>query len=792
MKICKNILFLNLKNLSIIKGKKRKEKITCQFPKYIGIDNNKRCIINLMLYKIFKGYILLLLCVIIILKNEYIYEDSYIKLLSQYNHIFTRILSEINLKGEHNGKRKNSNINTGMNRSHIKTKNMDNTNIKSSDMNNINANATSSNNIMLNNFPKFNEIENNNKNDIHNNIFYSFYNNKNDNNEINDGNNILSFNDYIWKKHVQMNKTNLNSDLDIITKKLESFTLNDYKQFGNTTINYDYCYDNRFSTSSKGDKSNNMNYERNDHFVEHQNVGVDEMTCGTTKGTDDLRHHNSNTTDYSGYNTDELDEETGDENCEAYKKIEKYKRYNRYKRNKERKRTSENTTNNKNISHRNDRMGNEKISHRNDRMGNKNISHRNDRMGNKNISHGNDRMGNKNISHGNDRMGNENISHCNNRSNIKNGLNDEDRQNKEHKINNVQKRNGFFKEHMAYESDDLFKKNGHPFNENSQKCYRCRKEKNHVRKHNEETNIKLKTEHKTYKESSYSSITNSDSNDSTNSSISELYSYRNRKIKNINEDKSFSEEQTTMNKYFKHNKQKDLGSSYHSQSLNGYDDYQDEKIFEKIPKKKNQNRNNISSKKMNTEIKVEEVKYNEIVFEEFEDEVLEDNLMNLKQYEYHRTLSEEKFYKMIDTLGDVLCNKDMLYIFNFINSFERKKYLIMQEDFNIYCEWYSSVNKIPVNVKQKYMIKIAFYQTKDYIDLESIFYYNFYSFINRTYVIHKQDFILKLNEIKTIWKNYRLEKMEYWKKYLSSKFKKYKRNEYIRRTYLKYSDLFFP
>ncbi|EUR71906.1 hypothetical protein PFBG_02932 [Plasmodium falciparum 7G8] len=371
MEICKNILFLNFKNLSIIKGKKRKEKITCQFPKYIGTDNNKRCIINLMLYKIFKGYILLLLWVIIILKNEYIYEDSYIKLVSQYNHIFTRILSEINLKGEHNDKRKNSNINTGMNRPHIKTKNMDNINIKSSNVNNINANATSSNNIMLNNFPKFNEIENNNKNDIHNNMFYSFYNNKNDNNEINDGNNILSFNDYIWKKHVQMNKTNLNSDLDIITKKLESFTLKDDKQFGDTTINYDYCFDNRFSTSSKGDESNNMNYERNDHFVEYQNVGVDEMACGTTQGTDDLRHHNSNTTDYSGYSTDELDEETSDENCEGYKKIEKYKRYNRYKRNKERKRTSENTTNNKNISNRNDRMGNKNISHRNDRMGNK-------------------------------------------------------------------------------------------------------------------------------------------------------------------------------------------------------------------------------------------------------------------------------------------------------------------------------------------------------------------------------------------------------------------------------------
>ncbi|ETW61414.1 hypothetical protein PFMC_02834 [Plasmodium falciparum CAMP/Malaysia] len=714
MEICKNILFLNFKNLSIIKGKKRKEKITCQFPKYIGTDNNKRCIINLMLYKIFKGYILLLLWVIIILKNEYIYEDSYIKLVSQYNHIFTRILSEINLKGEHNDKRKNSNINTGMNRPHIKTKNMDNINIKSSNVNNINANATSSNNIMLNNFPKFNEIENNNKNDIHNNMFYSFYNNKNDNNEINDGNNILSFNDYIWKKHVQMNKTNLNSDLDIITKKLESFTLKDDKQFGDTTINYDYCFDNRFSTSSKGDESNNMNYERNDHFVEYQNVGVDEMACGTTQGTDDLRHHNSNTTDYSGYSTDELDEETSDENCEGYKKIEKYKR-----------------------------MGNEKISHRN------------------------------------------------NRSNIKNGLNNEDRQNKRHKINNVQKRNGFCKEHMAYESDDLFKENGDPFNENSQKCYRCRNEKNHIRKNNEETNIKLKTEHKTHKESSNSSITNINSNDSTNSSINELSSYKNRKIKNINEDKSFSEEQTKMNKYFKNNKQKNLGSSYHSQFLDDYDDYPDEKIFANIPKKKNQNRNNISSKKMNKEIKVEEVKYNEIVFDELEDEVLEDNLMNLKQYEYHRTLSEEEFYKMIDTLGNVLCNKDMLYIFNFINSFERKKYLIMQEDFNIYCEWYSSVNKIPVNVKQKYMIKIAFYQTKDYLDLESTFYYNFYSFINRTYVIDKQDFILKLNEIKTIWKNYRLEKMEYWKKYLSSKFKKYKRNAYIRRTCIKYSDLFF-
>ncbi|CZT98418.1 hypothetical protein CYL21_3968 [Plasmodium falciparum NF54] len=766
MEICKNILFLNFKNLSIIKGKKRKEKITCQFPKYIGTDNNKRCIINLMLYKIFKGYILLLLWVIIILKNEYIYEDSYIKLVSQYNHIFTRILSEINLKGEHNDKRKNSNINTGMNRPHIKTKNMDNINIKSSNMNNINANATSSNNIMLNNFPKFNEIENNNKNDIHNNMFYSFYNNKNDNNEINDGNNILSFNDYIWKKHVQMNKTNLNSDLDIITKKLESFTLKDDKQFGDTTINYDYCFDNRFSTSSKGDESNNMNYERNDHFVEYQNVGVDEMACGTTQGTDDLRHHNSNTTDYSGYSTDELDEETSDENCEGYKKIEKYKRYNRYKRNKERKRTSENTTNNKNISNRNDRMGN------------KNISHRNDRMGNENISHRNDRMGNEKISHRNDRMGNENISHRNNRSNIKNGLNNEDRQNKRHRINNVQKRNGFCKEHMAYESDDLFKENGDPFNENSQKCYRCRNEKNHIRKNNEETNIKLKTEHKTHKESS-------------NSSINELSSYKNRKIKNINEDKSFSEEQTKMNKYFKNNKQKNLGSSYHSQFLDDYDDYPDEKIFANIPKKKNQNRNNISSKKMNKKIKVEEVKYNEIVFDELEDEVLEDNLMNLKQYEYHRTLSEEEFYKMIDTLGNVLCNKDMLYIFNFINSFERKKYLIMQEDFNIYCEWYSSVNKIPVNVKQKYMIKIAFYQTKDYLDLESTFYYNFYSFINRTYVIDKQDFILKLNEIKTIWKNYRLEKMEYWKKYLSSKFKKYKRNAYIRRTCIKYSDLFF-
>ncbi|ETW56586.1 hypothetical protein PFUGPA_01376 [Plasmodium falciparum Palo Alto/Uganda] len=72
MEICKNILFLNFKNLSIIKGKKRKEKITCQFPKYIGTDNNKRCIINLMLYKIFKGYILLLLWVIIILKLRHI------------------------------------------------------------------------------------------------------------------------------------------------------------------------------------------------------------------------------------------------------------------------------------------------------------------------------------------------------------------------------------------------------------------------------------------------------------------------------------------------------------------------------------------------------------------------------------------------------------------------------------------------------------------------------------------------------------------------------------------------
>ncbi|SOV77151.1 Plasmodium exported protein (PHISTc), unknown function [Plasmodium sp. gorilla clade G3] len=747
MENCKNILFLNFKNLSIIIGKKRQEKITSSFPKYIETDNNKRCIINLMLYKTFKGYILLLLCVIIILKNEYIYEDSYIKLVSQYNHIFTRILCEMNLNGEHNAKRKNSNINSGMNNLHIKNKNMDKTNMKSTNVNNINANATNSNNIIFNDFPKYNKIENNNKNDIHNNIFYSFYNNTNNHNGINNGNNYLSFNDFVWKKHLEMNKMNLNSDLDIITRKLESFTLKDDKNFGNNIINYDYCDDDRFCRYPKEDKSNNRNYGRNDHFVEHQNIGTNEMTFRTTKGINNLRSHSFNSADYTCNSTDEMEGESSDENFEEYKKMEKYKRYNRYnryKRNNERKRTSENSISSKNISNRKNRMNS------------------------------------------------KNISNRNNRNNIKNGMNNEDRQNEEHRINNVQKRNSFCKEHNEYQNDDLFKKKGHPFNEPPQKDYRCKKEKKiHVRKNNEESKIKMKTKHKTYKESSNNSITNSDSDDSTNSSISGLYSYGSRKIKNINENESFSVEQSKMNKDYKNNKKKNLDSSYDTQFLDGYNyDNQYEKMFTKIPKK-HKNTNNMSAKKMNTNIKIEEVNYKEIIFEEYEDEVLEDNLMYLKQYELHKTLSEEEFYKMIDTLGDVLCYKDMLYIFNFINSFERKKYLIMQQDFNIYCEWYSSVNNIPVNVKEKYMIKIAFYQTKDYLDLESIFYYNFFSLINRTYEIDKKDFILKLNEMRTIWKHYRLEKMEYWKKYLCSKFKKYKRNAYIRRTYIKYSDLIF-
>ncbi|SOV22889.1 Plasmodium exported protein (PHISTc), unknown function [Plasmodium sp. DRC-Itaito] len=758
MENCMNLLFLNFKNLSIILGKEREKKFTNKFSKYIETDNNKRCIINLMLYKIFKGYIFLLIYFIIILKNEYIYEDSYVTLMWSYNNIFTRILSEMNLKEKDNGKLKNSNINTSMKNSPIKNKNMDNINVKSINVNKLNTNDSNSNNIMFYDVLKYNEIENNNKNDIHNNIFYSFHNNKNDihnhifyslnnnendihnnifysfhnntndNNGINKGNNYKSFNDYIWDKNMDINKMNLNSDLDTITRKLESFTLKDDKIFGRHIINYDYGDDNKICTYSNEDKCNHVNCKRNDHFVEHQNIGENEMTCGSTEGIDDLLRHTCNTSDYSCYSSDELEDESSDENCEGYTKMEKYKMYNKYKRNRERKRTNENTMNSNNISKRK------------------------------------------------------------NRSNIKSEMNNDDRQYEEHRINNAQKKNNFSKDHIVYKNNDLFKKkNEHPFNENSQNDYRCKNEKNHVRKNDEGTKILNSTDINTYKESSNSSITSSDSNDSTNGSINELHNYNSRNTKDINEDESYSVEQSKMNKYI-NNKKKNQNSSYDTQCLDGYDDNQYETTLEETPKK-NKNKNNISSNKMNTNIKVEEVNNKEIVFDEFEEEILEDNLMNFKQYEFHKTLSEEEFFKMIDSLDDVLCDKDMLYIFHFINTFERKKYLIMQEDFNIYCEWYSSINNIPVNVKQKYMIKISFYQTKDYLELEGTIYCNFYSLINKTFEMAKKDFVFKMNEIQKIWKQYRFEKMKYWKNYLCSKLKKYKRNANIRRTYTKYSDL---
>ncbi|CAA9987058.1 Plasmodium exported protein (PHIST), unknown function [Plasmodium knowlesi strain H] len=122
--------------------------------------------------------------------------------------------------------------------------------------------------------------------------------------------------------------------------------------------------------------------------------------------------------------------------------------------------------------------------------------------------------------------------------------------------------------------------------------------------------------------------------------------------------------------------------------------------------------------------------------------------------EFLNSISEDEVNKMIEKLGQNVDVKEMFIIWNYVNGFERSKYINMQKNIIAYCENLTSTYNISKKIKSKEGVQIYYYMKDELFYQERKFLRKLHAFLGQG-PCSKELFVEFINQTKLSWRNFR-------------------------------------
>ncbi|EUD64949.1 hypothetical protein C922_04681 [Plasmodium inui San Antonio 1] len=135
-------------------------------------------------------------------------------------------------------------------------------------------------------------------------------------------------------------------------------------------------------------------------------------------------------------------------------------------------------------------------------------------------------------------------------------------------------------------------------------------------------------------------------------------------------------------------------------------------------------------------------------------EEYDSNPYEMKENEFIRSISEDEVNETIERLEEYVDVKEMFIIWNYVNGFERTKYINMQKNIIEYCEDLASTYNVSRKTKAEQWIKVYYYMKDELFYMERKFYNKLYNFLEQG-SSSKRLFVEFINLTKLSWRNFR-------------------------------------
>ncbi|GAB65377.1 phist protein [Plasmodium cynomolgi strain B] len=132
----------------------------------------------------------------------------------------------------------------------------------------------------------------------------------------------------------------------------------------------------------------------------------------------------------------------------------------------------------------------------------------------------------------------------------------------------------------------------------------------------------------------------------------------------------------------------------------------------------------------------------------------DNNSYEMNENEFIRSISEDEVNERIKRLGESVDVKEMFIIWNYVNGFERTKYINMENNIIEYCENLASAYNVSRKTKAEQWIKVYYYMKDELFYKERKFYKKLYNFLEHG-PSSKKLFLEFLNQTKLSWRNFR-------------------------------------
>ncbi|GAW79869.1 Phist protein [Plasmodium gonderi] len=126
----------------------------------------------------------------------------------------------------------------------------------------------------------------------------------------------------------------------------------------------------------------------------------------------------------------------------------------------------------------------------------------------------------------------------------------------------------------------------------------------------------------------------------------------------------------------------------------------------------------------------------------------------VNDHDFLRNVSEDSVNERIERLGENVDVKEMFVIWNYVNGFERIKYINMQKNIIEYCENLTYTYNVPRKKKTEQWIKVYHYMKDHLFYKERSLHKKLYNFLEHG-ACPKKLFIEFINQTKNSWRNFR-------------------------------------
>ncbi|CAG9481216.1 Plasmodium exported protein (PHIST), unknown function [Plasmodium vivax] len=126
----------------------------------------------------------------------------------------------------------------------------------------------------------------------------------------------------------------------------------------------------------------------------------------------------------------------------------------------------------------------------------------------------------------------------------------------------------------------------------------------------------------------------------------------------------------------------------------------------------------------------------------------------MNENEFLRSITEDEVNERIKRLGNYVDVKEMFIIWNYVNGFERTKYINMQKNIIEYCENLASTYNVSRKTKAEQWVKVYYYMKDELFYKERKFYKKLYNFLEHG-ASSKKLFVEFINQTKLSWRNFR-------------------------------------